>query len=93
MVNRIEQIISLIKSGKNFSQIARELNCSRNTVKTYFWNHTKTHYVLIPKLWGLTEKDIDNIVLRKKYGDDVKDIANDFNVSKSYIYKLIKKWS
>jgi DNA-binding CsgD family transcriptional regulator len=90
---KTEQIISLIQSGLNFSQTARELNCSRNTVKSRFWKYVQYNYVAMPNFWGLTEKEIGVIVLRKKNGENAQDIADDFGISKSYIYKLVKKWS
>ena len=91
MVNS-QKIISLIKDGYNFSQVARELSCSRNTVKSHFWKHTNSHHIAIPNLWGLTEKEIVEIVTRKQDGDTAQEIADDFEISKSYVYKLVKKW-
>lgn len=94
MVNITNDIIKLLKRGKNFSEIAQELGHSRNTIKDKFWNHVENHPLAVPaNLWGISPKDIREIVQRKEDGDNVKDIAADFDISKSYVYKLIKGYN
>jgi len=94
MVKITNQVITLIQSGESFSAIARILNCSRNTVKNKFWKYVKNHPLVVPSnLWGISTKDIARIVQRKNDGDRVKDIAIDFEISKSYVYKLIKGYT
>ena len=94
MVKITNQVITLIQDGESFSAIARILNCSRNTVKSKFWEHIESHPLAVPSnLWGIPTKDVAVIVQRKNDGDRVEDIARDFKISKSYIYKLIKGYT
>jgi DNA-binding CsgD family transcriptional regulator len=91
MVKITNQVITLIQDGESFSSVARILNCSRNTVKSKFWEYVDNHPLAVPSnLWGIPTKDVIRIVQRKNDGDRVEDIARDFEISKSYVYKLIK---
>jgi len=91
MVKITNEVITLLRDGKNFSEIARELGVARNTVKTKFWNYVENHPLAVPTdLWGITNKQVKEMVQRKDEGERVEDIAADFDISKSYVYKLIK---
>jgi len=93
MVNK-EQIIFLLKTGLNFSQVSKQLRCSRNTVKSHFWKYIKYNSLPAPNLWQyLTDNDKRIIKDRKLSGDSAEVIANDFGICKSYVYKIVKKWS
>ena len=91
---KTKQVISLIQDGLNFSQTAKALKCSRNTVKAKFRNYVKNHSLVVPSnLWGISPKSIRAIVQLKEDGQRAEDIATNFDISKSYVYKLVKKWS
>jgi hypothetical protein len=78
MVKITNDIIRLLKDGKNFSEIAFELGHSRNTIKDKFRNYIENHPLAVPtNLWGVSPKDIRKIVQRKEDGDSVEDIAAD----------------
>ncbi len=94
MVKITNQVITLIQNGESFSAVARILNCSRNTVKNKFRKHVENHPLAVPSnLWGIPIKDVAAIVQRKNDGDRVEDIARNFEISKSYVYKLIKGYT
>jgi len=94
MVKITNQIIVLLKDGKNFSEIARELGHSRNTIKSKFWNYVENFPLAVPtNLWGISPKQVREIVWRKENGERVEDIAADFDISTSYVYKLIKGYN
>ena len=94
MVRITNDIIRLLKDGKNFSEIARELGHSRNTIKNKFWNYVEDYPLAVPtNIWGMSPKQIRQMVQRKEAGEHVEDIAADFDISKSYVYKLIKAYN
>ncbi len=90
MVN-LEDILDLLRQGKNFSQISRELHCSRNTVKSKLYGYIKTNnrHVPIPN-WGLADRTRRRIISQKQNGVAVADIAKEFGISSSYVYKIIQ---
>ena len=91
MVNS-KKVITLIKQGKNFSEVAREMGCARNTVKSTLYRYLdkQASYVAITA-WGLSDKDKRRIIDAREDGLPVQAIAADFGISISYVYKIVQR--
>lgn len=91
MVNSTH-IIKLLKQGKNFSEVAKETGYARNTVKSTLYRYLdKQESYIALKSWGLSTKDKCRIISAKEDGVAVYQIAADFGISISYVYKIIKR--
>ena len=90
-----EDVIRCYRKGYNFSQIARELGCCRNTVRKKIREHvakTGDHIYIRtkPSIGSYTHQTIWQLWNENK---TVKEIAAAGNVSRSYVYKVIKGYT
>jgi uncharacterized protein (DUF433 family) len=91
----VEEVAELYYQGYNFSQIARELGCARNTVRAKIMQYvakTGRHIYISGKPYkeGYAPQDICDM-----YDDgwSVAEIAEDSGFSQSYIYKVLKGYT
>jgi DNA invertase Pin-like site-specific DNA recombinase len=91
----IDEVIHLYHKGFNFSQIARELGCCRNTVRrriSEYMAKTGSHIYIS----GKPHKDgycVYTLCNMYKDGASVAEIATSSGLSKSYIYKVLKDYT
>ena len=91
MVNSTK-VISLLKQGKNFSEVARVTGYARNTVKAVLHRYLDKQESYITMVsWGLSDKDKLDIIDSKAYGMSASQIAKDYGISISYVYKIIQR--
>jgi len=90
----IKEVMRLYNEGMNFTQIADELECARNTVRAKVRQYVKQTGKAVPTRTkpGLGVRDIKNILLWYEEGEKVSDIAEHFNVTISCIYKILQKY-
>ena len=91
----VDEVIALYNNGYNNSQIARELGCCRNTVRkrvneyvaqtgnyVYISSKPTTGIYASHTIWQLWND-----------GQTVKEIATTGNISRSYVYKVLKDYT
>ena len=91
---QISEVISLYNEGLNFTQISKQLNCSRNTVRNRIKEYINNTGKSIPTRTkpGLNAGQIKKVLDLKNSDVSVKDISSMFDVTDSCIYKILKKY-
>lgn len=84
----------LYNQGMNFSQIAEELGCARNTVRAKIKQYIQQTGKPIPTRTkpGLSFRDIKKVLVWYENNKKVSDIAEYFDVTESCIYKILQKY-
>lgn len=84
----------LYNSGLNFTQIASELGCARNTVRAKIREYIRQTGKPVPTRTkpGLGFRDITKVLQWYEAGKKVSDIAEHFDVTISCIYKILQKY-
>lgn len=94
-----DEIIKLLKQGKNDSEIAREIGTHRNTLAVFIVRHdlneyrTNAHknYTGLGKKFKILEYcKISNIKRHIREGMTIEEIAEKYNVSRSSVIKLFE---
>jgi len=90
----VNQVIRLYNQGMNFSQIAEQLGCVRNTVRTKIKQYIQQTGKPVPTRTkpGLSFQDIKKVLTWYKNNKKVSDIAKYFHVTESCIYKILQKY-
>jgi transposase len=96
-VNKVvnsEDVIEEYYSGYNFSQIARNLGCSRNTVKKYIKQYVVQtgNIIRIRTASKFSPQDILDIKELRKDGIFVTEISEMYGVTTSYIYRILREY-
>lgn len=91
----VDDVVTLYEDGMNFSQIARELGCCRNTVRRkvrQYVAQTGGHIYVCnkPHTSGYSPQDICAL---KDEGLSVPQIAQKSGLSESYIYRVVKEYT
>ena len=87
----VEKVVRLYNRGYNFTQIAEELGCCRNTVRKKIRDYVATtgNYVYINVKPSISKITLEKMLKLYKSGKSVKEIASVANISLSYIYKKL----
>ena len=91
----IEEVIELYNHGYNFSQIATKLGCCRNTVRKRVNEYVSQtgNYIYISSKPTTGIYASHTIWQLWNDGQTVKEIAITGNVSRSYVYKVLKDYT
>jgi len=88
------EVAALVNAGYNFTEIAEQLGCARNTVRAKVRKYVDEtgESLILPSKSKITPEKLIDILEQRRDGIPVTDIANEYNVTSSCIYKLLKRW-